>query len=210
MANRPDKFRGLPLAPNRIQTRLGLRLRRMGRQDAKKYENLRDFTRTHAIIEIDKIAKRGQSKVNLWLTSESEPISSGNARIRVQMRQLEEELDSLLARREDSGRERKRTEARAARLTQEIMNFEAQHDTNVERGFTLRRMAEEGLMTWQTYRESMASIYTRARAIASGLDVSSVRAEIPEFGPIELVIIPELEEDDGDGASGAGIKRKPR
>ena len=195
MAKTPEKYRGLPTAPSRVSAGLALYLNRLGKADAKKYENLRDFTRTHAIIWIDKRAKGGQSEVNLWLSRESEPISSGNARIRVQMRQLQNELAELSNRRDTSGRERKRTADRVARLNQEIMNFEAQHETNKERGFTLRRMAEEALMTWQTHRETMASVYTRARAIASGLDVSSVRAEIPEFEPVELVIIPELEED---------------
>ena len=195
MAKKPDKFRGLPMAPQKVKGILATRLWRMGRSDAKKYENLRDFTRTHAIIQIDKLARTGQHNVNQWLNVESEPISSGNVRIRVQLSMLGEELADLKGRRDDSGRQRQRTLDRIQRVLQEIGNFKAQHESNMERGYTLRRLAAEGLDSWKTYRENMAAIYTRSRAIASGLDVSSVRAEIPEFESVELVEIPELEDE---------------
>jgi HPt (histidine-containing phosphotransfer) domain-containing protein len=210
MAQNEGRYRGLPVAPkfvNPVRTRI---LNRKGKEDAKKYKNLLDFTRTHAIIEIDADCRSWQINVNLWYTTETESIRSGNARINVQMQQLEHELEDALQRKDATGRERGRTEVLIARLQQDLMNFEAQRRTNIERGFSMRRMAEEAMASWGISRESQVSIYTRARAIASGLDVSSVRAEIPEFEPVELEHFTEFEEDTAqDNAPGVG-SRSPR
>lgn len=187
--------RDLPVAPSEVAAALARKFARMGREDAKKYKNLMDFTRTHAIMFIDKRPSQGQTKVNIWYEREAEPILSGNVRIHVTLQQLEHELDRAVKRVDTTGRAQRRTAGEVDRLEREIMNFEAQLRTNIQRGFALRRKAEDAMTSWKTYREEGVTIYTRARAIATGIDVSSVRAEIPEFEPIELKFIPEFEDD---------------
>lgn len=188
-------YRGLPMAPSKVEERLARRLRRWGRIDAKQYENLRDYTRTHAVIWMDEIAKTGQSEVNLWYTTQCEPLLAGNERIHVEIELLENQIEACEMRDDKTLRERARTAREISRLKHDVMNFEAQRRTNISRGLTFRRHADEALTSWETYRAMMASIYTRARANRSDSEVASSRAEVPAYEPIDLPIIPQLEDE---------------
>jgi len=188
----------LPIAPPALETRRARKCIRTGKKDAKKYKNLMDYTRTHGVIFLDVWPTQKQSRVNIWYDHETESIVQGIQRINVQLHAYEIRLAKLKARDDKTGRQRRRTNGEIERLDQDILNSMAQLRTNQQRGLSLRRQAIEAMQTWVTYRNEAVSLYSRARAMANGTDVSSVQSEIPPFTPIELTYIPEFEIETAD------------
>jgi hypothetical protein len=72
---------GLPFAPAVVSGGVRRRFQTLGRADAKKYKNIQDFSRTHAVLEAEAMAQAGQHTVNQWLVQMIQPIIAGNARI---------------------------------------------------------------------------------------------------------------------------------
>ncbi|NBX24144.1 MAG: hypothetical protein EBR52_08615 [Microbacteriaceae bacterium] len=189
------QHRGLPKAPTSIPWRWRLKLARWGRRDARQYKSLKDFTRTHAIIEIDNMIRSKQIDVNFWLEIETRSLVLGNERIAVDLQQLEHELEEDLRRTDSTDRERARTAGRIASAQQRLANFEAQLRSNRQQGASDRRMAEQAMQSFTAFREMMVSAYTRYRALHAGGNIAAAQAEIPEFVPVPLTVLPQFDDE---------------
>jgi hypothetical protein len=86
---------GLPFAPATVPGGVRRRFQTLGRKDAKKYKNIQDFSRTHALLEAEAMAQAGQHTVNQWLFQRVQPIIAGNARIELPVREVETDLQNL-------------------------------------------------------------------------------------------------------------------
>lgn len=169
-------------------------LRRQGRQDAKRYKSLNDYTRTHALIVAQNTTNAGQRKVNQWVISSIEPIQTGNARIMVQLETLEAKLQQIRKSAETSGRKKREIRVQAEHLEKHISNFTSQYQTNLAAAKSILLQGEQAIGSWENYYEQLAGIYTRARAAKLKVDVSSVEAEVPFMESIALVEFPEFGE----------------
>jgi hypothetical protein len=172
---------------------LSHRLKRQGRSDAKNNRGIEDFTRTHALLVAQNVAKAGQRRVNQWVIEAIDPIQAGNARTIVKLESLREILSDLAKQGDSSGRKQKSLLRQVRYLENQKRNFSGQYEANMTRAQTYLLQAEQAIGSWVHYYEQMASIYTRARAAKMKVDVSSVQAEVPELEPIELVEINSLE-----------------
>lgn len=189
------QHRGLPKAPTEIPWRWRRKLSRWARRDARQYKNVKDFTRTHAIIEIDNMIRSKQIDVNFWFETETRSLVLGNERIAVDLQQLEHELEEDLRRTDDTQRERARTASRIASAQQRLATFEAQLRSNRQQGASDRRMAEQAMNSFVAYREMLVSAYTRDRALFTGANIAAAQAEIPAFVPIDLNVLSQFDDD---------------
>lgn len=169
------------------------RLNHQGRSDARNNRGVQDFTRTHALLVAQNVARSGQRKVNQWVIEAIDPLQAGNARTLVKLESLKDILSELAQQRDSSGRKEKSLLKQVRYLENQRRNFASQYEANITRARTYLLQAEQALESWVHYYEQMASIYTRARAAKLKVDVSSVQAEVPELESIELVEIPSLE-----------------
>jgi hypothetical protein len=191
MMAKPLKVREVQ-APSSVDWWTQLGLRRQGRQDARRYKSLNDYTRTHALIVAQNKTNAGQRNVNQWVIQSVEPIRTGNARILVQLEVLAEKLERIQITSETSGRKKRELSAQEDRLEKQISNFTSQYQTNLAAAESILMQGEQAIGSWANYYEQLAGIYTRARAAKLKIDVSSVEAEVPTLESIELVEIPEL------------------
>lgn len=188
---KPLKVRAVQ-APSSVDWWTQQGLRRQGRQDARRYRSLNDYTRTHALIVAQNKTNAGQRNVNQWVIQSVEPIRTGNARILVQLDVLAERLERIQITSETSGRKKRELSAQEDRLEKQISNFTSQYQTNLAAAESILMQGEQAIGSWANYYEQLAGIYTRARAAKLKIDVSSVEAEVPTLESIELVEIPEL------------------
>ena len=172
---------------------LSYRLKRQGRSDARNNRGIQDFTRTHALLVAQNVARSGQRRVNQWVIEAIDPLQAGNARTIVKLESLREILSDLAAQGDSSGRKHKVLLKQVRYLENRKRSFSGQYEANIARARTYLLQAEQALESWVHYYEQMASIYTRARAAKMKVDVSSVEAEVPELESIELVEIQSLE-----------------
>lgn len=179
-------------APSEVDWWTQLTLRRQGRQDARRYRSLNDYTRTHALIVAQNKTNAGQRNVNQWVIQSVEPIRTGNARILVQLEVLADKLQRLQITSETSGRRKRELSALQERLEKQISNYTSQYQTNLAAAESVLLQGEQAIGSWANYYEQLAGIYTRARAAKLKIDVSSVEAEVPTLESVELVEIPEL------------------
>lgn len=189
-------FSSAPVAPHQVDFWLTLRLRAQGKRDAKKYAQLSDYTRTHAIIVAQNRALAGQREVNQWLIKNASPLQVGNARSLVKIRLYESEIERMRNEPGSSGRARRLSTERIGILQREILNTESQLEANTAQLGSLMLAADQALGSWSNYYEQMAGIYARARANKLKHDVDSVRAEVPELVNIALVDFEEFETPD--------------
>ena len=180
-------------APMTVSVWLSIRLSRQGRSDARNNHSIKDFTRTHALLVAQNVARSGQRKVNQWVIESIDPLQAGNARTIVKLESLKEILSDLAAQGDSSGRKQKSLLKQVRYLENQKRNFAGQYEANITRAQTHLLQAEQAIESWVHYYEQMASIYTRARAAKMKVDVSSVQAEVPELESIELVEIHSLE-----------------
>lgn len=167
-------------------------LRRQGRQDARKYKSLNDYTRTHALIVAQNKTNAGQRNVNQWVIQSIEPFVTGNARIIVQLDALEDKKESLEKSTENSGRKKRELKAQLEHLEKQISNYTSQFQTNLAVAKSVFLQGEQAIASWENYYEQLAGIYTRARAKKLKVDVASVEAEVPSMQSVELVEITEF------------------
>lgn len=189
-------FSSAPVAPYQVDFWLTFRLRSQGKRDAKKYAQLSDYTRTHAIIVAQNRALAGQREVNQWLIKNASPLQVGNARSLVKIRLYESEIERMRIDPGSSGRARRLSTERIGILQREILNTESQLEANTAQLGSLMLAADQALGSWSNYYEQMAGIYARARANKLKHDVDSVRAEVPELVNIALVDFEEFETPD--------------
>lgn len=200
-----SQFSSAPVAPAKVSFLLGMKLRREGRRDAKKYVQLSDYTRTHAMIVAQNRALSGQREVNQWLIKKAGPLQVGNARLDAKQQLFLNELERL---RKDPGltnRAKKDAIWRIDLIEREILNTTSQTNANSAQLASLVLAAEQALGSWENYYEQMAGIYARARAIRLRQDADSARAEVPILEPIQLV---DFEETAVLGMDPKGPKRK--
>jgi hypothetical protein len=172
---------------------LSHRLKRQGISDARNNRAIQDFTRTHALLVAQNVARSGQRRVNQWVIEAIDPLQAGNARTIVKLESLREILSDLAAQGDSSGRKQKTLLKQVRYLENQKRSFSGQYEANIARARTCLLQAEQAIESWVHYYEQMASIYTRARAAKLKVDVSSVQAEVPELESIELVEIQSLE-----------------
>lgn len=180
-------------APRSVSLGRTLKLKIQGRADAKDYRGLQDFTRTHALIVAQNVARSGQRAVNQWVIQSIEPIQTGNARILVQVDALQEAISSIKKQSDDSGRRQKVLQAQSEYLGKQARNFESQYRANIAKAQTILLQGEQAIGSWSNYYEQMAGIYTRARAAKLKVDISNVEAEVPQLESVELVNIQGFE-----------------
>lgn len=177
------------MAPRFVSLARTLRLKIQGRSDAKDYRGLQDFTRTHALIVAQNVARSGQRAVNQWVIQAIDPIQTGNARILVQTEAIQEAINRLKKEGDDSGRRQRTLRSQAQYLENQARNFESQYRANIAKAQTFLLQGEQAIGSWANYYEQMAGIYTRARASKLKVDISSVEAEVPQLESVELVNI---------------------
>lgn len=179
-------------APHKVSWLEDFRLRKQGRQDAKKYKGLNDYTRTHALIVAQNTTNAGQRTVNQWVIQSIEPFQTGNARIIVQLEALETKLNNLYKNAETSGRKKRELSAQALHLEKQIANYRSQFETNISAAKSILLQGEQAIGSWENYYEQLAGIYTRARAAKLKVDVSSVESEVPTMESVPLVEISDF------------------
>lgn len=177
------------MAPRTVSLGRTIRLKIQGRSDAKDYRGLQDFTRTHALIVAQNVARSGQRAVNQWVIQSIDPIQTGNARILVQVEAIQEAINRLKKEGDDSGRKQRTLKSQAQYLENQARNFESQYRANIAKAQTFLLQGEQAIGSWANYYEQMAGIYTRARAAKLKVDISSVEAEVPPLESVELVNI---------------------
>lgn len=188
-----SQFSSAPVAPATVDFWLGVKLRREGRRDAKKYVQLSDYTRTHAMIVAQNRALAGQREVNQWLIKKAGPLQVGNARLNAKLELFAAELERLRKFPGETNRARRDSQWRVDLIEREILNTTSQINANSAQLASLVLAAEQALGSWGNYYEQMAGIYARARAIRLRQDVDSARAEVPILEPIQLVDFEQTE-----------------
>ena len=188
-----SKFSGAPIAPARVSWLLSLKLRAQGRRDAKKYIDLKDHMRTHALIVAQSKTHAGQHEVNQWLIKQVEPFKVDNSRLPVTVEDLKAELSRVLDRTEVSARKIRANLTESQEVQRKIADAEAQIQANKASIVALRLAGKEALSSWESRYEQMAALYTRARALKSKLDIASVASEVPVFKSIKLAQISDFE-----------------
>lgn len=190
-----------PLAPGRVKFRLRFRLKRQGRQDAKKYRSLQDFTRTHALISSESTSHAGQRAVNKWFIDNISPINTGNARILIHRQSAEQQILNLVAGLGTlSGRQLRRAETQIHNLEMELVNLKAQYRANISSGDAIESEAEQASDSWKSYFNNLAAIYTRARARKAKGSPSSSSAEVPQFVSMPIPDIKNIRQADWDSS----------
>jgi len=175
------------------------RLRRQGRQDARKYKGVQDFTRTHALIVAQSLANAGQRTVNQWFIESITPILTGNARIKVHRASVEEQLADLRAKLAAlTGRQRSRTASQIAAFEQELVNLKSQYRANITTADSVEAEADQALDSWKSYYNEMAAIYTRARSRKSRRSPATASSEVPQFHSLTLAEMKEVRQRDWD------------
>ena len=198
-----------PFAPGRVKLRPRLKLRLQGRQDARKYRGVQDFTRTHALIVAQSLANSGQRRVNQWFIDSMTPIFTGNARINVHCDSVEERIKESQQKFSSlTARQKKRISAEIASLEQELVNLKSQYRANVTTADAIEAEAEQALDSWKASFEEMAAIYTRARSRKSRRGQATAASEVPQFQSVALAELKEVRQRDWDlesGDEGVGI-----
>ena len=182
-----------PLPPSSVPYFLSIRLSRMGRQDVRKYQNLADSTRTHAIMEIEQLALSGQGSVNQWLIGAIVPLVAGNGQIRTQVEAIRAVIDKNQPKPGDSGRNRKRMAEANVVSENKITNLLQQCKSNVAMAEAHALAAEDAMRAWVDYYHAMAGIYMRARTRKNKTSGPVGMASIPAFSSHPLTDIPEFE-----------------
>ena len=177
---------GAPFAPSEINGRIRRRFAALGKADARQYENLQDYTQTHATLEAEAIAQAGQHRVNEWLVKSVQPIVAGNARLELRVREVEAELAEVRKSEPSSGRDKLKLLARENDLVSELALLKAQHESNLRAIHSLRLQAEQGLESWVRYFQGLAAVYSRARKMRDRTLTQSAPAQAPHFRSIIL------------------------
>lgn len=185
----------VPMPPLAVPYFLSLKLSRMGRQDIKKYKNLQDSTRTHAIMQIEQIALQSQGLVNQWLISAMVPLVSGNGQIRTQVEAIRE----IIRKNQPSGHESMRVTKRMleANVVSEskITSLLQQCKANVALAESKVLAAEDAMRAWVDYYQALAGIYMRARTRRSKSQEAVAMASIPIFSSRPLSDVPEFDKN---------------
>jgi hypothetical protein len=189
-----SSYSSVPLAPRTVKFWLSRKLRLQGKRDARKYSQLSDYTRTHAVIVVQNRALAGQREVNQWLINNATPLRVGNARSLVNVQYHESELQRLKTEPGNTPRARRLVDEKIVILRRSISDIESQLESNASQLASLALVAFQARGSWSNYYEQMAGIYSRARANKLKHDVDSVRAEVPDLENIPLV---DFEENEG-------------
>jgi hypothetical protein len=177
---------GLPFAPATASGKVRRRFEALGRGDARKYQNVQDYSRTHALLEAEAMAQAGQHTVNQWLVQRVQPIIAGNARIELQVREVETDLQNLKSARATSGRHGAKLSIEVDKLTTDLAFLFAQHESNLRAIESLRLQAEAGFASWAGYFQGLCAIYSRSRTLADKNATHDAPAQSPQFRPIDL------------------------
>jgi len=170
-----------PSVPKKLSYCEILKIRRMGRRDAKKMQGLKDFTRTQAINEFESYSQRGEIALNDWLLRVSSPYVTGNSRIEAELDLLFVKIEKQKANMGKTGREQKAATLRLAALEQEMSDLRSQYSSNKETGLALIRRADEVKPLWENLYRLKGSIYNQARARKLKADVEAAAAELPVY-----------------------------
>jgi hypothetical protein len=182
-----SRFSDAPIAPNKASFRQMLQLRRQGSQDAKKYPDAQDYTRTHALIQSQSRCNAGQHEVNQWFLKKVDPLIAGNLRLSADVELLEQRLRETSAGQTQSARERSRLASVREQTAAQISNLQAQREINIAQIANLQLSAEEALKSWNSYYQFLAAIYARSKTRKSQGDAPSAQASVPQFEDISLV-----------------------
>jgi primosomal replication protein N len=182
---RNDPF-GAPNAPAQVSGSLRRKFEALGRADAKKYQNVQDYSRTHAVLSAEAIAQAGQHTVNQWLVRMVQPILAGNARLELTIKETQAELNNLRATAATSGRQAEKLARTANELKVHLDHLIAQHESNMNAVASLRMQAEQVMATWERYFQAIVSFYSRARTLKDKALTHNTPAQSPHFQSVEL------------------------
>lgn len=173
-----------PMAPARPGFWLRQRTRRAGRKDARTYQSVQDFTRTHVIIGTQNRVRHGQRRVNTWVITRIEPIQAGNLTIQAQQAELSERRSALAPPSTDRGslgRAKRRYEHELAEIDAEAIDLAKQYDSNIASAERILRAGSQAIGSWKNFYEQVAAEYARAKLSKTGKLAASNSAEIPRF-----------------------------
>ena len=191
MSRKSSRFSSAPIAPFRAPLLQRWSAARSGRHDARNHRGIADGTFTQALNELQTRAQHGQHDVNRWYSKQAEPILQGNSRIKIQLDQLQAEIDELTARPGESGRIQKANSKRMESLSGRKVSQLSQLDMNNESLIALKRQAVEAMDSWEKYFAALASIYVRSLSKKLNRDVRSSDAEIPPFQKVPMIDLDE-------------------
>jgi hypothetical protein len=199
MKNNRSKFTGVPIAPHTVSTFRRAQLTIQGRIDANKYMSQQDYTRTHAIIRVQKFCRGRQGEQVQWLISSVSPIRVGNSRIRATIQGIKSSIESYEKWQPTSGRDKRKRAIRISKFERELTAERSQLQANqsLEAGF--KASAEDALKSWVSYYGQAAAIYERARQSRIHSAASAASAAVPEFESLEL---PDFDQFDADERGG--------
>lgn len=132
------------------------------------------------------MSQSGQHLVNQWLVQVVQPIIAGNARIELQIREVDASAKALALTKPVSGRHAAKLEVAKTEFSTELAFLAAQHESNLRAIESLRMQAEEGLASWARYFQLLCSIYSRSRTLAEKSTTHNAPAQAPQFRSIEL------------------------
>lgn len=187
MPRSKSRFSSAPIAPFRASFFQRRRASRLGRLDAKNHKGIADGTKTQALKEIETRAQQGQHEVNRWFSQEAEPIVKGNSRIKIQLAQLDADIENLKLNFGDSGRKIKFNSQLLESLNEKKVSQLSQLEMNKNSLESLNLQAIEALGSWQRHYVALASIYVRSLSKKLKRDVRSSDAEVPPFDSVPLL-----------------------
>ena len=132
------------------------------------------------------MAQAGQHTVNQWLVQVVQPIIAGNARIELQVREVNAAAKALSLTKPISGRHGAKLELAKTELSTELAFLAAQHESNLRAIESLRLQAEEGFASWARNFQLLCSVYSRSRTLADKSATHNAPAQAPQFRSIEL------------------------
>lgn len=172
------------MAPARPGYWLTRRVRRAGRQDARKYQSVQDFTRTHAIISAQSRARGGQQRVNQWVIHEIEPIRTGTLALDAKAADLRERRAALSAALTPNGsvnRAIRRNQQQLDAIDNELVDIAKQRESNLGQAERILRAGRQALNSWVSFYAQVAAEYERFRVGRRRALAASNQAEIPRF-----------------------------
>ena len=174
------------LAPSAISLLTRLRLRRLGKRDARAYAQSLDATLTHSLIFIQSVTHAGQHQVNKeFLDLITQQVSALAAQKERHASLNERIIESKVNQKSMKGRPLDRERAVEAELQGKKRDVLSQAATNSQRIELSHVQAQQALDSWVTYYEHLASVYIRYRIKLRGT-AAPADSEVPQFESVPL------------------------
>lgn len=199
MTKNRSQFTGVPIAPSKVSAYRRMQLTVQGRIDANKYMSQQDYTRTHAIIQVQKFCRGRQGETVQWLISNVTPIRVGNSRIRATIAGIKRAIANYEKWQPQSGRDKRKRAIRISNFERELTTERSQLQANQSIEASHKASAEDALKSWVSYYGQAAAIYERARQSRIRSAASAASAAVPQFESLELPDFDQFYADEREG-----------